>query len=494
MSSNTSNDEEQYEQKWQCDLCKTALFDTYDEALEHEKNCGVINIRYEEGKELGLTLVCNRKNDNPSVSISPVSIIFTLANYINASVAKTLLCLSTWDDMDDSCIRNLRDFGRKNIPLIQKSYSVETFNGDCLKAVLTGKITPELTIKKVKYSKNNLVCLVDNPSLREIIKIVKCRDSYPIQLKLFSTTSGARTKQSSRVRSKLDLSNSILVQSIDWNRLSEGLYKLDHVTEIDLSNNNIGWGGCIALASLLKRDSSSLTKLCLRWSKINDDCVTPLVNGLRNNTTLITLDLSHNGGYHGITRTGWIRLLHLLCDATSINHTYHSNHTLQELGDLTWIHKNTCQWPLSWVIEYLHEYLDVNKKKGRSHKNAARYKIWNRHFFERPGVFDLSPLLDMDVQVIPHVLAWIANDFDERELLCRTAIYQFIGNWDVPVLFGYPSAESIRIGKRIEDLEKLVESLITENEKLKEEIQVVKGCTCSNITDGPESLKRRRNT
>ena len=63
MSSNTSDDEEQYEQKWQCDLCKTALFDTYDEAIEHEQNCGVINIRYEDGNNLGLTLVCNRKDD-----------------------------------------------------------------------------------------------------------------------------------------------------------------------------------------------------------------------------------------------------------------------------------------------------------------------------------------------------------------------------------------------------------------------------------------------
>ena len=117
---------------------------------------------------------------------------------------------------------------------------METFS-DCLKAVLTGKITPELTIKKVKYCKNNMVCLVDDPSsLREIIKIVMCQESYPIQLTLRSTTSGARTKQSARVRSKLDLRNSILVQSIDWNRLSKEIScKFDRVTEIDLSSNNI---------------------------------------------------------------------------------------------------------------------------------------------------------------------------------------------------------------------------------------------------------------
>jgi len=283
------------------------------------------------------------------------------------------------------------------------------------------------------------------------------------------------------------------VQSIDWNRLSKEIScKFDRVTEMDLSNNNIGRDTCIALASLLKRDSSSLTKLCLRWNKIDDDCVASLVSGLRDNTTLITLDLSHNGGHFGIKKTGWIRLLNLLCDTTSINQTYHSNHTLQELGDLNWVHKNSNQW-MSWVIQGLHEYLDINKMKGRSHKNAARYKLWNRHFFER-GVFDLRQFLDMDVQVIPHVLAWLANDFDGRELLCRTAIYQFIRNWDVPVLFGFPSAESLRIGKRMKELEKLVESLRIENEGLKEEIRVVKGYTVgSNIADGSESLKRRRN-
>ena len=76
---------------------------------------------------------------------------------------------------------------------------------------------------------------------------------------------------------------------------------------------------------------------------------------------------------------------------------------------------------------------------------------------------------------------------------CAGQQYRFIRNWDVPVLFGFPSAESLRIGKRLEELEKLVESLRIENEELKEEMRVVKGCTGnSNIADGSESLKRRR--
>jgi len=276
-------------QRWHCCVCKTAIFDTYDEALEHEQNCDrVVDISYEEGKKLGITLVCNRKDDNSSVSICSKSVIFTVANYIYASVAKTVLCLNTWDDIDDDSLRNLREFGRKNIPYIKSnSISVsllEVINDDCLKAVLSGKIIPELIIKKVKYCKNNMVCLVDNPSsLQEITKIVMCQESYPIQLTLLGT-SGARTKQSARVKSKLDLSNSILVQNIDWNRLLEGLSKLDRLKEIDLSNNNIGRNGCIALASLLGRDSSSLTEISLKRNQIDDECVSSLVSGLRDNT------------------------------------------------------------------------------------------------------------------------------------------------------------------------------------------------------------------
>ena len=131
-------------------------------------------------------------------------------------------------------------------------------------------------------------------------------------------------------------------------------------------------------------------------------------------------------------------------------------------------------------------------------QNPARYKLWETYFGW--GIVDLRPFLEMDVQVIQYVLAWFANDIDRIERWCRTAIYYFIRNWDVPVLFGYPSAaESLRMGKRLEELEKLVESLrmenkgvCDENKELMKEIQVLKGDNDGSNTDGLETLKRRR--
>lgn len=214
---------------------------------------------------------------------------------------------------------------------------------------------------------------------------------------------------------------------------------------------------------------------------------------------MITLDLSNN---IGITHAGWKCLLDLVCDTTNINRTYHSNHTLQDVGDIKKILNSEVDLTaeLRGDLEKLRDNLLVNKRYMPL--TPARHKIWNTHFEFEVGA--LNQFLDMDVQVIPHVLAWFTRDIDRIEGWCRTVMYHFIRNWDVPILFGFPSAESLRIGKRMEELEKLVESmrmevkviheLKEENEELKAEIKVLKGRTeCSNIADGSETLKRRRN-
>ena len=48
-------------------------------------------------------------------------------------------------------------------------------------------------------------------------------------------------------------------------------------------------------------------------------------------------------------------------------------------------------------------------------------------------------------------------------------------NWNIPTLFGFPSAESLRIGSRVADLESLVEQLKAENLELRKENQSLKG-------------------
>ena len=508
-----------YRTQWQCDICNTAKFDTYDEALEHEQNClgvnngealehdeqnyeVIIDIGYEEGKILGF-LLCYRNNNPSTIYLSPKSSVLTLSHYIKTSVARELLCLSTWDDIDDAFLHNLREFGQNNIPPVQARRGitpryVKDINGDCLKAVLTGKIRPRHIIKTVQYNKNNMVCISDNHSSSDdLADILSCRESYPIKLTLQHVASSTKVSEPQQLNdiSQLDLSNNILIDRIGWDRLLEGLIKLEHVTEIDLSNSNIGRDGCVALVSLLERDSSSLASLSLRQNQIDDECITLLCGGLQNNESLISLDIEHNPR---ITKAGWECLSALVCNTTDINSTYYSNHTLQSMGiSLGDMVDNREDLPLDLlaVLNDVNINLDINENKT----DAARCKLWNTHF--EVGVFDLHQFLDMDIRIIPRVIAWLSIDDPDEEFACMTAIYHFIRNWDVPVLFGFPSAESLRIGKRMEELEKLVESLKkenrhvhelrVENEALRKEIQVLKNDE-STTAGGSETLKRRR--
>ena len=88
--------------------------------------------------------------------------------------------------MGNDCLQNLREFGRKNIlPFTSKKgvTCIEDINGDCLKAVLTGKIRPWHSIKTIQYHKNNMICISDNPSSTEDVgDILSSRESYPSKL------------------------------------------------------------------------------------------------------------------------------------------------------------------------------------------------------------------------------------------------------------------------------------------------------------------------
>jgi len=262
---------------------------------------------------------------------------------------------------------------------------------------------------------------------------------------------------------KLDLSNNSFVRHIqqcsslhtNWTRLGTGLIQYN-ATEINLSDNNIGKDGCAILADLLKKEGSSLECLALKQNQIDDECISLLVDGLLNNNTLRKLDISLNTR---ITSTGWKYLLDLVYNITDINSTHQSNHTIESFG-------------ASPPRDFRHVL-----------RQSPAEKIWRAHFKKK--VFDLGPFLDMDVEIMPFVLAWFATDHETG--ICTgadakhgiRAFYHFIRNhWDIPVLFGFPSPERMRIGSciakmesRVAELEKLVDMLKMENKELREENQ-----------------------
>ena len=77
----------------------------------------------------------------------------------------------------------------------------------------------------------------------------------------------------------------------------------------------------------LLQPSSKVTTLDLGMNDFNDEVINDFANVLANNSTLTAL---HIGGDE-LTDSSWAALSHALCDETSIENTYSSNHSLHTL-------------------------------------------------------------------------------------------------------------------------------------------------------------------
>jgi hypothetical protein len=199
-----------------------------------------------------------------------------------------------------------------------------------------------------------------------------------------------------------------------------------------LSDNTIGNTGCEALATLLKDPNSNLQTLNVGMNTINLEGANILANALLNNTKLRDLFLNNNP----IDRSGVDIFNKLLCDVSSINSIYSSNHMLEMLG-------------LSQRGgDELDSFLKLNREANKGH--VAIKKILKYH----PNI-DMEPLFEWNMEgegernlkALPYVIAWferareaveaVANDeggernnIGERKL---SAIYQFAKN--MPLMF-----------------------------------------------------------
>ena len=107
--------------------------------------------------------------------------------------------------------------------------------------------------------------------------------------------------------------------------LVNALVNLNQLRELDLSQNgSITIRGWKAFVTLLEMPDSKLGMLSVHGNNIGDDGALLFANALHNNTILKSLDLDTNS----ITAEGWKLISRLLCDTSTVNKTYLSNHTL----------------------------------------------------------------------------------------------------------------------------------------------------------------------
>eukprot|EP00985_Skeletonema_marinoi_P026903 scaffold21290_cov156-Skeletonema_marinoi.AAC.4 len=225
----------------------------------------------------------------------------------------------------------------------------------------------------------------------------------------------------------------------------EGLHALaqgaaNHCKVLDLDGNeSITSTGLSYLSNSIRSDSCRVETLWLQGIPIEDDGLKILGQGLVGNQSLRSLYLDD-----GITVTsaGWVAFSTALCDTSSVNNTYLSNHTICDIWN-----EDDEDRPIPPQDISLH--LQLNRENPQ---HAARCKILMSHphlimeplhqwglkslplavaWFERAKPCTALTIYDYDPDLRRRILEESEEAFESREL---TAMYEFVRGMPMEVM------------------------------------------------------------
>ena len=188
--------------------------------------------------------------------------------------------------------------------------------------------------------------------------------------------------------------------------------------KLDLQKNSISDIGAVKLASLLKDTNCSIKVLALQDNIISNLGARSIAKALSINQTLEAVYLDGNR----ISEEGWDAFTSVLCNSSSLDATYSSNHTLTSLaGNEKEQH----------IPNKLLSLLQLNKgvsganqshiKKKKSY--VIRQKILQTHL---ASDFDMEPFTEEEMifYMIPHVLAWVGKA--EEDVQSHSAMFSLL--------------------------------------------------------------------
>jgi len=201
------------------------------------------------------------------------------------------------------------------------------------------------------------------------------------------------------------------------------------------------------LASILESPNVSIKDLNIEENNIDDEAAAVFATSLVNNRTLVSFDFISSAP---ITEKGWESFSKLLCDSSSVNSTFRSNHTLRycDVG--------------TNVIDTFRPLLDLNGRDDK--KEIAMIKILQHH-----NEFDMTPFFEWEFKVLPLMINWLERattipmpenfepNIGPRKL---SSIYQFVRG--MPLLY-----VEARLRRELEEIKVAETQMEDEQEELK---------------------------
>jgi len=194
---------------------------------------------------------------------------------------------------------------------------------------------------------------------------------------------------------------------------------------LDIGSNqaitSVGWR---AFSVYLQNHNSTLKKLHVHSTNMNDEGLLVLLNVLANDKTIKTLLVHPNSS---ISDIGWQALADFLCDKTSLNSIYTSNHTLRQF------YEDFYDPPKA--KDHLKSLLKLNQNDNK--QEVARQKLIRYYFSNDDGsVVKVEEFVDMELDVLPQAIAWAGRDDTGHSLLYK--LFQ-----TMPTLFDTDKAKAV---------------------------------------------------
>lgn len=370
----------------------------------------------------------------------------------NRSIEK--ICFYGFDLRGSKIFSMLKSFIQKNSSLIKFEVDGCELGDECIR--LLSLVLGGCKNKSLKHIKlclddlnsgsltNIIIALTMHPQL-EILELEDCRigrnesmalatllrwttvklHTLNLGYNMINSNSGAAEILAGALSNNTSLRNFCLRDNaMDDEGLDAITRALAHNRELrvlDLSYNGpITMRGLKSLAALLENENSSLEEICFLGNNVSNEGALVFAQALSKNSKLMKLGLNENH----ITAEGWSAFSKLLCDPSSVNRTFLSNHTLHHCAPP----KNAPRRSLLRMPKDTRTYLKLNGS-SMDKKHVAMVKILKYH-----SEFNMKPLFEWDLKALPHAIGWFeradsctSSDYDSQiGKMKLSSLYQFI--------------------------------------------------------------------